>query len=84
MSCAVRAAVLSVAPGADFTDPNWGCIELPGVSIEVNLADADPFTSFALHVRATDQAAADATIRALLDHLGVRAFDTDADGGIFA
>jgi hypothetical protein len=80
---AVIDAVLAIAPGADFTDPNWGRIDAPGVAIEVNLSDDEPLRSFAFHVRASDQAAADQLLRAILNRLGVRAFDTYSESGIF-
>jgi hypothetical protein len=80
---AVIAAVLSVAPSADFSDPTWGRIDLPGVSIEVNVGTADPLQGFAFHVRASDAAAGNAILRTILHLLGVRAFDSDAAGGIF-
>jgi hypothetical protein len=66
-------AVLAIAPGADFTDPNWGHLDVPGVAIEVNLSDDEPVRSFAFHVRASDQCAADQLLRAILNRLGVRA-----------
>jgi hypothetical protein len=81
---AVIDAILAVAPTADFSDPAWGHVDLPGASIEVNVGVDDPMSSFAFHVRASDRAAADEFLRAVLDRLGARAFDSEADGGIFA
>jgi hypothetical protein len=78
----VVAVVREVVPTADFSDPTWGRIDVPGVSIEVNISSDVPLRSFALHVRG-DAAAADRIIMAILDRLGARAFDTNADGGIF-
>lgn len=79
----VRAAVLELCPTADFVDAKWGIVDLPGVSIEVNVGDDTPLDSFALHVRARDKEVADEFIRSLLDRLGVRAFDIDSESGIF-
>ena len=72
---AVRAAVLELVPEADFSDPCWGHVQLPGVDIEVSVPDATTLTSFALHVRASDREAADLLITQLLDRLGLRALD---------
>ncbi len=79
----VVAAVRDLARDADVTDPTWLHVTLPGVHIEVNVADQAPLTSFALHVRASDQPAADDWIRRLLDSQGARALDTWSESGIF-
>jgi hypothetical protein len=77
-------AVLELAPTADFTDPTWGRVDLPGVAIEVNIDDEPRLESFALHVRAADTLAADGFVAQLLDRLGVRAFDpTGSPTGLF-
>lgn len=76
-------AVTKLVPSADFSDPSWGNVELPGVDIEVNVGDSSPLDSFALHVRSSDRAAADSFIAELLQDLGVRAFDTASESGIF-
>ena len=79
----VVSAVSAIAPGADVSDPGWLHVELPGVSIEVNVSDESPLMSFALHVRANDQRSANGFISTLLGRLGVRAFDVDSPSGIF-
>lgn len=79
----VREAVARHAPMADFTDPNWGHVTLPGADIEVSLDDNQPFMSFALHVRGSREAA-DPFIAAVLGQLGLRAFDPEADSGLFS
>ena len=76
-------AVVELAPSADFSDPGWGRVEFPNFDVEVNVGDSAPLDSFALHVRSADPAAPNKFIAALLDRLGVRAFDTDAESGIF-
>ncbi len=76
-------AVRELAPNAAATDPEWLHVTLPGVDVEVNVADEPQLRSFALHVRATDRDAADAWVRRLLNSLGVRAFDSEAESGIF-
>ena len=74
-----------LAPDADFSDPGWGQVSLPGVEIEVNVGNESPLDSFALHVRGPDRAAADAFVARLLDRLHVRAFDPGGaeESGIF-
>ncbi len=72
----IIAAIRSVAPCADFTDPAWGHIDAPTFSIEVNLGHDEVVSSFALHVRGGDEAIA--CVAAILDTLGVRAIDTSS------
>ena len=81
----VIAAVRELVSDADFSDPGWGNVSLPGVDIEVNLGHESPLDSFALHVRASDPVAADAFVTALLRRLDVRAFDPEGaeETGIF-
>jgi hypothetical protein len=79
----VVAAVRELAPQADLTDPEWIHIVLPGADIEVNVARAAPLDSFALHVRAADNATADRFIASLLERLGARAFAPGSETGIF-
>jgi hypothetical protein len=76
-------AVRELAPGADTSDPEWMHVTLPGLDVEVNVADESPLESFALHVRAADRSAADAFIGRLLERLGARAFDPESETGIF-
>jgi hypothetical protein len=80
----VVAAVREIVPSADFTAPTWGQVEIPGASIEVNVSDKPQLDSFALHVRAVDQAAADQFIAQLLDRLDVRGFDPENETGLFS
>jgi len=81
----VIAAVHELAPAADFSDPAWGLVALPGAEIEINVGGESPLDSFALHIRVSDSGAADEFVARLLDRLGVRAFDPEgAEGsGIF-
>jgi hypothetical protein len=80
----VVAAVRELVPSADFTDPTWGRVEILGAAIEVNVSDKPQIDSFALHVRAADQSAADQFVAQLLDRLNVRAFDPESDTGLFS
>ena len=73
--------ILDVVPTADLSDPTWGRIEAVGWSIEVNIRDEDPCTSFAFHVRGESEAIG--AVAAILERLGFRALDT-SDGGIFS
>jgi len=50
----VHAAVSSVFPGADWSDPNWGKYEAPFGSIEFNVGGSEPVEGMMLHVRASE------------------------------
>lgn len=76
-------AVMKLVPSADFSDLSWGRVALPGADIEVNVSDDSPLDAFALHVRASDEAAANNFIADLLQSLGARAFDSESESGIF-
>lgn len=76
-------AVRSLVPDADVSDPAWIRLEVPGVDVEVNVANKSPLESFALHIRASDRQAADVLIERLLQKLGARAFDSESESGIF-
>ena len=73
--------ILDVIPTADFSDPAWGKIDADDWSIEVNIGENDPCTSFAFHVRGGS--AALGAVAAILEKLGFRALDT-SEGGIFS
>lgn len=71
------AAMRTVVPFADFTDPAWGQIVTPEFVIEVNLGRDELVDSFALHVRGG--AAVVACVAAILDALGLRAVDASSE-----
>jgi len=73
--------IREVVPNADFTRPEWGVIDGPGYSIEVNMGEEEVVESFAFHVRGAD-AAADA-VASILNHLGLRAMDPASSTGVF-
>lgn len=50
----VQAAVTSVFPETDWTDPRWGIFDSAIGSIEFNVGKDDPVKSLGLHVRAGD------------------------------
>ena len=50
----IRAAVSSVFPGTNWSDPHWGIYDGEFGSIEFNIGKDDPVGSLALHVRASD------------------------------
>jgi len=77
----IIAAIQRIVPGAEFRDPSWGTLEGPTYSIEVNIGEQDPVTSFAFHVRGGDQAAY--VVQDILRELGLRAFDPSSPSGIF-
>ena len=76
----IIAAIRTVVPDADFTDPTWGQIVTPAFVIEVSLGENELVDSIAFHVRGGEEAVA--SIAAMLDVLGFRAFDAQV-GDIF-
>ena len=70
-----------VVPDADFSDVEWGVIEGPTYSIEVNVHKAESVKALALHVRG--DSAADAVITEIVDSLGLRALDSESATGFF-
>ena len=73
--------ILDVVPMAVFSDPTWGTINSDDWSIEINIGEQDPCTSFAFHVRGGSEAIG--AIAAILERLGFRALDT-SESGIFS
>ena len=73
--------ILQVVPFANFSDPTWGTIEGPDFAIEVNIGSKEIVESFAFHVRGSNTAAG--IVADILDHLGLRAFDTASENGFF-
>jgi hypothetical protein len=80
----VREAITAAVPGIEFDSAGWANYESDGIDIEVSVEDSEPFESFAFLDRSRDRAAVDELIRTILDTLDLRAFDTDAEGGIFS
>lgn len=74
-------AILRAVPTADFSETSWGRIEGSEYSIEVNIGDADPVMSFAMHVYGDEPAVL--VVQRILAILGVRAFDPSSSTGIF-
>jgi hypothetical protein len=66
--------IKEVVPSADFSDPCWGVIDGDDWSIEVNIGANEDCGGFALHVRGSD--AAIGAVEAILQHLGLRALDS--------
>jgi hypothetical protein len=79
----VREVIAAAAPGIEFDSSGWASYESDGIDLEVSVEDSEPFESFAFVDRSTDRAAVDELIRSILDTLDLRAFDVDAEGGIF-
>ena len=78
----IIATIQRVVPDADFSDVEWGVIERPTFSIEVNIRRAPSLDAFALHVRGDD--AADAVIAQILQALRLRGLDpTHSATGFF-
>jgi hypothetical protein len=66
--------ILAAVPGADFSDPAWGRINLPECEMEVNIGREELVKSVMLHVRGGNLAPG--IVAAIADALGVRAIDT--------
>ena len=66
--------ILEIVPTADFSDPAWGNIRGEDWSIEEKLGDEDECDGFAFHVRGGDGAVG--AVAAILEHLGLRALDS--------
>jgi hypothetical protein len=78
---AILALIQEVAPCTDCSDAAWLRIKAPGIDIEVNLGRAEVLMSFAFHVRGGE--ASVRLVAEILQRLGRRALDPQADGGIF-
>lgn len=74
--------ICEVIPDADFSDPSWGLVDGNGFSIEINLGNNELVTSFALHIRGSNDSLID-LIEKLLQHLKLRALDPGSDTGFF-
>jgi hypothetical protein len=77
----ILAGILRAAPHADFSRPDWGNIDGPGYSIEVNLDLEDPVQSFAFHVRGGQEALL--VIADILAELWLRAIAPGTESGFF-
>ncbi len=47
----VREIITTHLPGTDWSDVAWGTYESPGYSLEFNIGEEDPCSSFMIHVR---------------------------------
>lgn len=72
--------IKEVAPNANFSNPAWGLLDGEDWSIEINIGPEEECSGFAFHVRGGAGAAG--MVALILDHLGLRAIDTQA-GGFF-
>jgi hypothetical protein len=77
----ILAGILRAAPHADFSRPDWGQIDGPGYSIEVNIDLEDPVQSFAFHVRGGQEALL--VIADILSELRLRAIAPGTESGFF-
>jgi hypothetical protein len=66
--------IRSIVPSANFSNPSWGTIDGEGWSIEINICPEGECSGFAFHVRGGD--AAVAVVAAILNHLKLRAIDS--------
>src|SRR5258708_7674891 len=76
----IIAKISEVVPDADFSDPSWGHIRGPDLSIEVSVSSDEPCMGLALFVRGAESAAP--IVSAILHHLNLRAIETGT-GGFF-
>lgn len=76
------AAISTVLPAADFSDPAWGTFDDPDgrYSVEFGMDDDEEVYSFAMHIRGDETVVP--VISAVLKAVGRRAFDASA-GTIF-
>ena len=77
----ILAAILEVAPHADYTDPAWIRLTTPEAELEINLGADDPVRDFAFHIRGGSHVVG--LVAAILGKLQLRALDPGADNGIF-
>jgi hypothetical protein len=70
------ALIKEVVPNADFSDPSWGLINSNDWSIEIDMGSEDECNGIAFHIRGGDEAAG--LIAAILDHLDLRALDSQS------
>ncbi len=73
--------IKEAVPQADFTDPAWGVIDGADFSIEVSMGDKEECKGFVFHVRGSDEAVL--LVSAILEKLGLRAFDPGSETGLF-
>lgn len=68
-------------PQANFSDPSWGTLRLPEVSIEFNPGEDEEVDCLAMHVRGGDPAPH--VVAHILGELGMRALCSDSESGLF-
>ena len=78
----IIAKISALYPQANFGDPSWGTLRLPGVSIEFSLGDDDEeIDHFAMHVRGGDPAPH--VVAHILRELGTGAVCSGSESGLF-
>lgn len=77
--------VRSHAGRVEAASPDWIHVEGDGLHIELSIdPDSEPLMGFAFHDRSSDPVSSRRFMHAVLDDLGLRAFDpTGSDSGIF-
>jgi hypothetical protein len=73
--------ICALYPEANFGDPSWGRLRLPGVSIEFSFCEDAEINHFAMHVRGGDPAPH--VVAHILGELGMRAVCSGSDSGLF-
>jgi hypothetical protein len=77
----IIASILKIAPFSDVSNPSWIRIDGHGADLEVSLGDDEIVEHFVIHVRSGE--ASIGVIAAVLEDLGYRALDPQAETGIF-
>lgn len=77
----IIAKISAIFPKADFSDPTWGLLQVPGCAIEFSMGEDETVDSFAMHVRGTD--ACPDIVAHILSGLGMRALDPQSESGVF-
>ena len=78
---AILDAIQTVLPFADMSNSSWVRVDSQGVALEISLGDTDPVKSFTFHVRGGEHSIG--AVAEILARLGLRAFDPQAQSGIF-
>jgi hypothetical protein len=77
----VLRSLRAALPFADYSDETWVRVDLPDLCMEISVGPDDPVSGIAFHVR--NGALARPAIAEILGQLDARAFDPQADSGIF-
>jgi hypothetical protein len=77
----IIARISALYPQADFSDPSWGTLRLPEVSIEFGLGKEEEVDCFSMYVRGGDPAPH--VVAHILGELRMRAVCSGSESGLF-